>query len=159
MNQFNKDKIIENDLKDNFTFDDDLPPHIPAGEYEATCVSRSKEFVTYFGDSEQKKFGLKFRIIDSAGEDTILLRYYNVPADGRYTKRYAYAKEWMIANDHQPPKRGDRLSHTIFTRKVFKVLVRDATDAKQSYTYSVIAGIKCVVRAVNLSTEHSLPLT
>ena len=56
------------------------------------------------------------------------------------SRRGVYLKEWVRANGG-PPKRGDRLSPRVFTRRMARVEVGDTDPAKSPVPYSVVRRI------------------
>jgi hypothetical protein len=56
------------------------------------------------------------------------------------SRRGNYLKEWVRANNG-PPKRGDRLSPRVFTRRMARVEVGDTDSEKSPVPYSVVRKI------------------
>jgi len=56
------------------------------------------------------------------------------------SRRGNYLKEWVRANG-EPPKRGDRLSPHVFTRRMARVEVGDTDPKKSPAPYSVVQRI------------------
>jgi hypothetical protein len=121
-------------------------PLISGGVYRARCL-KYEIFVNY-RFPENTKLHLHMEILDgneSTEETIILTRFLNYSRKpGRGSDYYS---EWVIANNGNPPKRGDRMHPKVFEGKVFEVKVRsvkidrDHDALLKSLRYSVIGKI------------------
>ncbi len=86
---------------------------------------------------------LHFQIFDGAFVGTPLQRYY--PATKRVGRNSTYLREWVLANQGQPPLRQDRLSLSKFTGKLFLIRVetieRTWDGQRHSAPYSKVGAI------------------
>lgn len=140
--------------QDDGVFDDSLP-QIPPGVYKAVCISCGH---TSEANPEwrHKKRTFIFKIAEGPYAGTDLPRYYNVPDNGRYNRNHAYFKDWFVANGGKPPKRGDRLSSTVFRYKRFDITVRDAQDKSNRVTYSVVGQINKLLSSYDPTTKERI---
>ena len=118
-------------------------PLIVEGEYEAVCASQKKRRQPLF---KRDTLVLTLRILDGPYADTRLQRFY--PASKNVGPGSAYFREWTVANNGIPPRRGDRLSSRKFLGKLFLVDVRTVSKDWQGIAlpkalrYSKVAAIR-----------------
>lgn len=117
----------------------DVPPLIPAGEYE----------VTFHGAEEKRLWGknrlfLHFRVAQQ-GEylGQALFMAVTMPTNGSFSISSKYLAQWSLAAGNRPARR-DRLSTKVFRGKLFLARVRtvknghDGKERSASWHYSVI---------------------
>ena len=117
-------------------------PWIPAGEYQAFCTKSSR----YPDFRFKRTVGvLRFRIFEGEHRGTVVERFFNLK--DRMSSRCAYPREWIIANNNEPPPRADRMAMRKFVGKLFLVRVVtvdrawDGGTYPQPLRYSKVAGI------------------
>jgi hypothetical protein len=129
-------------------FDDDsapiageIPPRIPAGEYQAFCYQYELEPRKTWG---KHHVYILFRICGDRCGGTELFLACPYFRKGEMSHRYKYFQQWTIANG-APPVKGQRMTPNIFLGKMFKVLIRDARTTypdgeptPESLRYSVV---------------------
>jgi hypothetical protein len=116
-------------------------PLIQSREYPAYCKSAER-----YRDPQFKRWTclLRWNVLT----DDLLTVIATVPqwlplGDGenpRASRRGIYLREWVKANGG-PPKRGDRLTRRVFTRRMARVEVGDTDPEKSPVPYSVVRRI------------------
>lgn len=97
-----------------------LPTRIPPDKYDAICYD------TELGRSWGGRWDvyIKFRIIEGPYEKTELVMMCTYHPKAEITHRHKYYQQFALANGG-PPLKGQKMSHSIFRHKVYRVLVKD----------------------------------
>jgi hypothetical protein len=114
---------------------------IQSREYSAYCKSAHR-----YRDPQYKRWTCLLRWVVLM--DDLLTVIATVPQwfplgngeNPKASRRGIYLKEWVRANGG-PPKRGDRLSKRVFTRRMARVEVGDTDPEKSPVPYSVVRRI------------------
>ena len=131
-------------------------PRVASGEYPAYC-----QFARTYLDPEFKRWTclLQWDVLKPELVGVIARVPMWLPlGDGekpRASRRGLYAKEWVEAHGG-PPRRGDRLSPRVFTRRIAQVLVGDTTRGPMPYSV-----VKNIIRwetgtPITQSTSHTI---
>jgi hypothetical protein len=116
-------------------------PLIQSREYPAYCKSAER-----YRDPQYKRWTclLRWDVLT----DDLLTVIATVPQwlplgdaeNPRASRRGNYLREWVRAKG-EPPKRGDRLSSRVFTRRMARVEIGDTNPDKSPVPYSVVRRI------------------
>ena len=99
-------------------------PHIPPGDYVATCTSCDSKFWL----RKTRKLFLNFTILNAPqklpdGEKTTLFMAFNMPYHGKVCSGSKYYKTWCLVNGRKPPSRNAVMSPKLFLNRTYKVRV------------------------------------
>jgi hypothetical protein len=134
-------------------------PLIQSREYPAYCKSAER-----YRDPQYKRWTCLLRwdvLTDDLLTVIATLPQWLPLGDGenpRASRRGKYLPEWVRANGG-PPKRGDRLSRRVFTRRMARVEVGDTDPGRSPVPYSVVRRIVSwetgVPSGISVNQSHS----
>src|SRR2546430_1994073 len=111
---------------------------IESGEYAAYCAVAFIYFDPFY---QRYTCLLVWDVLSPDGENIATIRqWFNLGSgkEPKASRRSKYWHEWVTANGGQPPSRADRLSPTIFKRRIARIVVADTTS---SPPYSIVQKI------------------